>query len=81
MLTGKRNASLRSVRTHGRLWEYDHKRELFTLGAALFHENDEIVRDIWRTKPTPRKMYAAMKCESVEISGFLQAGKIWVKRL
>ena len=42
------------------------------LGAALFHENDGFVRNNMMTKTHRRKMYAAMECESVEISGFQQ---------
>ena len=42
------------------------------MGAALFHENDGFVKNIWRPKPT------AEKCESFEISGFLQVRfKLW----
>ena len=43
-----------------------------TLGAALFHENDGFVEEYITIKTHRRKICAAMECESVEISGFLQ---------
>ena len=42
------------------------------LGAALFHENDGFCEENMTIKTHPRKIYAAMKCECVEISEFLQ---------
>ena len=54
------------------LWENDQNRNFLTLGAALFHEKWRICEEYMTTKTHRRKMYAAMECESVEISGSLQ---------
>ena len=43
-----------------------------SVSAALFHKNDGFCEEYMTTKTHHRKMYAAIECESVEISGLLQ---------
>ena len=48
------------------------KQEFFEVGSCIISQKWRICEEYMRTKTHRRKMYAAMECESVEISGLLQ---------
>ena len=54
------------------------KLEFFNVGSCIISWKWRICEENMRTKTHRRKMYAAMECESVEISGLLQVRiKLW----
>ena len=58
--------------THGRLWESTQKWEFLNVGSCIISWKWHICEEYMTTKTHRRKIYAAMECESVEITGFLQ---------